>query len=338
MRNRSHVVKVQDCLIGFGCDDQINKSDALRFQIESGRACDPNHPWCGSPTHCETARRQWEKCWDDEALDFTNTFPQWSLPACVPNLTAREVLPKFPSYKVVAAKLTDIGGILSFNPSKLEQWRRRYGIPARTTVLLHQESLDALQDKLAPLVEDGRLFELARSLGSNIVFEAPGYSVYDDGSMCPVKQVANLRTSLLHAAMANRAGFDSIPTLGWNQNRPRDIEFISSWLKRQEGKITALAVNAQTGTHSNQLVEELAKGILEIERQAGIEYHWVVFGGRKRIETLVQSIPRNRITQVSRPKDFQVPLVAKDGSVSVQYLFDLRTTDKWERGRVSSNK
>ncbi|QYK53090.1 MAG: hypothetical protein KF824_12635 [Fimbriimonadaceae bacterium] len=239
---------------------------------------------------------------------------------------------------MVAAKLTDIGGILSFQPAKLELWRKRYGVPNKTTVLLHQESLDILQDKISPLIEDGRLFNLARSLGSNLIFGAPGYSVYDDGSMCPIKQIANLRTSLLHAAMANRAGFQSIPTLGWNKDRPRDIEFIAGWLQKQGKRVSVLAVNAQTGTHSLQLCEELLKGILEIERQATKEYHWVVFGGRKRIETLAHAIPRDRITQVARPRDFQMPLVAKNGSMNVQYLFDLRIAHSDRSRRVSSDQ
>ena len=325
MHNRSHFVSRQDCLFGLACYDQINQADADRFQIPNGISC--KYKECGAPSNSESAREQWERCWDDSALDFLKESPRVILPPCVPNLMAREVLPAFARYNVIAAKITDIGGFLSFNPSKLDKWRQRYGIPRRTTVLIHQESLDKVQEKIASVIESGKFFDLARRLGSNLIFGAPGYSVYDDDSMCPIKQVANLRTSLLPAALANRAGLLSIPTIGWNKSRPRDIEFIAEWLRRQGSKVNTLAVNAQTGTHSTKLCEELTEGILEIERQASREFHWVVFGGRKRIETIVQAIPRDRITQVSRPKDFQIPLVARDGSMKVQYLFDLHVAD-----------
>jgi len=204
----------------------------------------------------------------------------------------------------VAAKLTDIGGILSSNERKLISWRTTYGIGFKANLLVHQESLDRLQDRLSLALEEASAFELIKWLGDPIIFVSPGYSVYDDGSMCPIRQVLNIRRSLLEAAKANRAGLPSIPSLGWNSNRQEDIDFLAGWLVRQEGKVRTVAVNAQTGTSTNTLALVLGSGMAEIERRSGRKFHWIVFGGRRKIELISEFIPRSRISQVSRSKDF----------------------------------
>lgn len=286
------------------CRDMVPLCDAERLGLSGEHACNPEHPWCAAPSLQDRAHREWVECSIPGNLDFSNAIPFPRLPACIWNLSAREKLPHRGGHRVIAAKLTDIGGILSKNGPKLAAWRRSYGISLKTTLLLHQESLDRLQERLGIAAGDEDFFDHLRLLRGRIVFVSPGYSVYDDGSMCPVRQVLNMRRSLLEAAKANCAGIPAIPTLGWHALRPEDLEFLADWLKRQGGKVRALAVNAQTGTSSNALGLVLGSGMAEIERMTERSYRWVVFGGRKKIGAICEFVPRCRITQVSRPKDF----------------------------------
>lgn len=173
-----------------------------------------------------------------------------------------------------------------------------------TTVLLHQESLDFWQEKLALASERPGYFQRIGDIGNPLVYVAPGFSVYDDGTMCPVGQVLNLRRSLLAAARANAAGLPTVPTIGWCRDRPSDITFIAGWLRRQGDKVTTIAVNAQTARRNMSLTMSLGQGMLEIESQANSKYRWLVFGGRKRIGLLAQLLPRERMVQIARPIDF----------------------------------
>jgi hypothetical protein len=294
----------QDCLVGLSCRDSIHPLDAQRLGIPGEQACNPDHPWCGSPRLNKATLALWERCGDERSLDFCKYVPIPRLVSCVPNLTAREKVFGSEIHSFLAAKATDIGGILSANRAKLTTWRTTYGVHRDCVLLVHQESLDPLQERFGTFLDRCDSFELLNLLGGRLVFVSPGYSVYDDGSMCPVRQVLNMRRSLFDAACANRAGLPSIPTLGWNSKRPEDIAFLSNWLARQGRKVRTLAVNAQTGTASNALAVALGSGMAEIERQAGRAFHWVVFGGRKRTEALCEYVPRRRITQISRLKDF----------------------------------
>lgn len=276
--------------------------DASLIGVRGDHACDPNHPWCASPTYHNDARDQWEAC-NAANLDYQTAIAIPKLTPCVQNLSARQRVEPHLRAGVVAAKMSDIGGILSANPLKLAVWRQTYGV-FDSTLLLHQESLDQLQDRFGRALQQKRFFDLVKVLGGRLVFISPGYSVYDDGTMCPLRQVLNLRRSLLEAARANRAGFASIPTLGWSSQRAEDLDFVATWLRRQNGKVRVLAINAQTGKSSDSLALALGAGMREIENRTGLSYRWVVFGGRRRVDLISEFIPRNRITQVSRPKDF----------------------------------
>lgn len=321
MHHRGDRIASQDCLIGLACRDMVHPFDASRLAVAGDHACDSNHPWCGSPRFNRDAARQWEQCGDQRSLDFQSYISIPILDACVPNLTAREKIPYGQTPQILAAKATDIGGILSSDSLKLTRWRRTYGIHTNCVLLVHQESLDKWQERLGQKLDHPPFFGLFKQIGGRVVFVSPGYSVYDDGSMCPLRQTLNMRRSLHVAAIANRAGIPSIPTLGWNSNRPEDITFLSHWLSRQGRKVQVVAVNAQTGTANCKLAVALGQGMAEIEHQTGRALRWVVFGGRKRIETLCEFVPRSRITQVSRPKDFSPlspidrELVLKAGSV-----------------------
>lgn len=304
MHRRGDLIAQQDCLIGMACRDMVPLCDAGCLGLSGEHACNPEHPWCAAPSLQDRAYREWAECSIPENLDFKSVIPIPRLPACIWNLSAREKLDDSGGHRVIAAKLTDIGGILSKNGPKLAAWRQSYGISSATALLVHQESIDRLQERLGVAAGDQDFFDHLRLLGGRIVFVSPGYSVYDDGSMCPVRQVLNMRRSLHEAARANRAGLPAIPTLGWNARRPEDLEFLADWLKRQGRYVRTLAVNAQTGTSSNALGLALGSGMVELERLADSSFHWVVFGGRKKVEAICEFLPRSRITQVSRPKDF----------------------------------
>jgi hypothetical protein len=171
-------------------------------------------------------------------------------------------------------------------------------------VLLHQESLDGAQERLGLALQNPDFFELVKAIGGPIAFVSPGYSVYDDGSMCPIRQVQNMYRSLYEAAKANRAGLPSIPLLSWNSGRAEDLDFLAEWLLRQGPKVPVVAVNAQTGTNTDALAIALGTGMAQLERMIHRRYKWLVFGGRRKVEVIAQFIKRRQIVQVSRPKDF----------------------------------
>lgn len=308
----------QPCLLGLACRDMVASSEADSLEIGGDHACNSDDDWCGSPYLSESAFAEWKECTDPEKLDFIEPQGLPSLPPCVPNLMAREKVGAFDSRLMLATKATNIGGILSSNNAKLLAWRTRYGISNRCWLLIHQESRDQYQERLAMLTPNPHFFDNLRSLGKRVIFVTPGFSVYDDGTMCPLRQVLNIRRSLLEAARANRNGYASVPTIGWNSNRQSDLVFLSNWASRQTHLLTTLAVNAQTGTATDSLTIELGKGMAEIERRSDRTFQWIVFGGRRRIEVLAESIPRERMIQVARIKDFQVPVVSKTGRQHVQ--------------------
>lgn len=220
-------------------------------------------------------------------------------------------------YSVIAVKATDMGGLVSRDSFLLRTWRERYEVPPQTILLVHQESRDERQGRLYPMIQDGSALELINSLG-NVAFIPPGLSVYDDGTMCPLRQVLHMRLSLMLAAKSSQLGLDTVPVFGWNHSRIQDIEFLAQWCQRQGDKLQVIAVNAQTGSLRHEL-RHLALGMVEIERKVQRQYRWIVFGGLRRIESLAEFIPRHRIIQVSRPKDFQVPLRSRNGSMQVQF-------------------
>lgn len=307
----------EPCLPGLCCRDAVLLSEAERFGLAFDYACNPNSVMCGCPDVNALALEQWKSCGNDASLDFVlpQRLPQ--LAPCVPNLRARENARAYSRFRVLAATATDIGGIRSRDPNRLERWRERYGVDAKSVLLVHQESCDLEQEKLWKCLQSSQNFEELRPLG-RLVFVGPGFSVYDSGSMCPLRQVLHMRLSLRMAARANRAGIPSIPTLGWNHYREQDLDFLIQWCSRQGSKLRTIAVNAQTGTVPVEL-RNLASGMTMIESQTGNAYQWVVFGGRVRIEQLSEFIPRGRIVQVAREKDFQTPVCSRNGELCVQY-------------------
>lgn len=306
----------QPCLAGLCCRDMILSSEADNLGLTYDYACNLDDPGCGCPDKSVLALEQWQECFDYRLLDLARPQRLSRLAPCVPNLKPREKAGHLRMYSVIAVKATDMGGLVSRDGPLLRSWRERYEVASQTTLLVHQESRDERQGRLFPLIQDGSVFELMQSIG-RAVFIPPGLSVYDDGSMCPLRQILHMRLSLRLAAKASLVGLDTVPVFGWNHARIQDIEFLAQWCKRQGDKLQVIAVNAQTGSLRHEL-RHLALGMVEIERQAQRQYRWIVFGGLRRIESLAEFIPRHRIIQVSRPKDFQVPLRSRSGSMQVQ--------------------
>lgn len=297
----------QECLEGIACRDSLISSEAERLGLDRKYACNPDDPWCGSPYKSKLAADLWEKCYNPQSLNLVRHQGLPKLLSCIPNLKARERVDKFESGLMLATKASNIGGILSLNQEKLRAWRTKYGIRNHCWLLIHQESRDHLQDRLSEKTKDSRFLSVLRAVGLRTVFITPGYSVYDDGTMCPVRQVLNIRRSLREAAWANQNGFPAVPTIGWNSHRSTDLEYLASWATKQGEFLTTLAVNAQTGTNSDALTTKLAEGIVEIERLSSRQFQWIVFGGRRRIEILSGFIPRHRLVQICRSENFHIP-------------------------------
>lgn len=293
----------QYCLSGMCCRDMILPCEAERFGLGDDFACNPENQDCGSPNNSEIALEQWRACYDDSLLDFSNQQIIPSLPLCVPNLRARDTARGIRS-RVLAAKASDIGGLRCSDSLKLAQWRSRYGVPKDTLLMVHQESKDILLESLWNHMQYDSFFDELQQLG-RLVLVAPGFSVYDDGSMCDLRQILHMRLSLRIAARANRAGVPVIPTIGWNHHRQGDIKFLAEWCKRQEDKLHSVAVNAQTGSLRIEL-QNLVRGMMFIEQEAGRRYKWIVFGGRQRIERVSEFLPRRRIVQVAREENFDL--------------------------------
>lgn len=307
----------QPCLAGLCCRDMILKSEADRLGLTYDCACNANDSGCGCPDKSALALEQWQECSDEGLLDLVGPQRLPRLIPCVPNLQPRENSLRYRHFSILAAKASDIGGIHSRNIALLGKWRGHYQVDAAPTLMVHQESRDELQDRFYTLLREDETFRLLLALGK-LIFVPPGLSVYDDGSMCPLRQVLNMRMSLRLAARANRLGLPTIPVFGWNHYRDQDIQFLVEWCIRQGDRLQGIAVNAQTGNLTTEL-RNLAIGMARIERESGREYKWVVFGGRQRIEQLTEFIPRSRVVQVAREKDFQVPIRDRSGRLSVQF-------------------
>lgn len=298
------------------CRDMIPQTDAHRLGLIGTGACDPENPSCGAPNNSSYALNEWSECSDDASLDFWMEQRIAKLQPCIVNLTARESASKYGRKEAVAAKLLDVGGYLSNNFSKVRNWRKHYGVSSSYPILLHQESHDPLQERLWLRLREPEAFTILDQLGSYVLV-TPGYSVYDDGSMCEVRQTLNIRRSLRDAARANQAGVPAIPTIGWNRHRNADLQFLGEWCKRQGNLLNMIAVNAQTGSLGKETAALIA-GMTQLEETAGRTYSWVVFGGRRRIEQISEFIPRHRLVQIARQKDFQVPIRTKSGNLQVQ--------------------
>lgn len=291
----------QHCLSGMCCRDMILPSEADRFGLANDHACDPNRRDCGDPNISEIALEQWRECFDDDLLDFSKRQVIPPLPRCIPNLRARESAHDIKSH-VLAVKATDIGGLRSRDSRRLASWRLKYGVDTHALLMIHQESRDPLIESLWRHMRDDSFYDELQRLG-RLVLVSPGFSVYDDGTMCDLRQVLHMRLSLRLAARANQSGVPVIPTFGWNHHRKHDLKFLAEWCERQGDKLYSVAVNAQTGSLSVEL-QNLVQGMMFIEQKVGRSYEWIVFGGRQRIERITEFFPRNRIVQVARAENF----------------------------------
>lgn len=199
---------------------------------------------------------------------------------------------------VIGTRYTQIGGLRlkMIDIAKVAAWRSKRGIPDYKRVVLMQETKDKVLESLFPATLRPEFFPALAQIG-NVVLVSPGYSVYDNGTMCEWLQLLNVKRSIFFAYQANLYGLPCIPCIGWNKNRPRDLERLAEWLQRQGDKVTHLAVNAQTG--GNELWAALVNGMAFLENATGRTYHWLVVGGTDPLRNVYMRLPRERITHVS---------------------------------------
>ncbi|RYG98323.1 MAG: hypothetical protein EON58_07470 [Alphaproteobacteria bacterium] len=239
----------------------------------------------------------------------------------------------------LAVKYTDIDGLVAGDLDKVMKWRRRYGIAPDQLLILHQESRDDLLERLYRATRKASFWFLLSLLGPCILI-APGYSVYDDGSMCRVHQKYNMARSARFVYEAASHGFDLVPALGWD--RQSDLSQHSAWLRGSESKV--IAINAQTGL---RLIPDLVDGMLQIERDLDQQVEWIVFGGRKGVQRIVrEGIDSQRIIHVaSQPLRYAMfhRQLTKDRSTVDDTVESLVKTnshiqERWHQQLLSQNR
>lgn len=235
-----------------------------------------------------------------EFPDLPNKVPIGAFPEAVRTIPGDSPLPFRigPLGPVIATRYTQIGGLRSkvIDAAKVLAWRKKRGVPDHKRVVLIQETKDKALESLFPATLRPEFFPTLAKFG-NVVLVSPGYSVYDDGTMCEWLQLLNLKRSIFFAYLANLYGLPCIPCIGWNRNRLRDLERLAEWLNRQGDKVTHLAVNAQTG--GAELWGALAEGMAFLEATTGRSYHWLIVGGTDPLHVIYRHVPKDRITHVS---------------------------------------
>lgn len=283
----------------WGCRDSVPEAVANYYGILGHHIC-PAKGGCYLPNlHPEV----YEMLSAIESLEFPNLenwVPIGQIPELIRTVPGDYTLPFRISAlgSTVATKYTEIGGLRSrtIDNNKIKCWRSARRISQETRVLLLEESKDRMLEALSPATFNPMFFPSLAGIG-NVVLVSPGYSVYDDGSMCEWLQLLNMTRSIHFAYMANQYGLPCVPCIGWNRFRSRDLERLAEWLIRQGEKVTHLAVNAQTG--GEQLWSPLADGMYYLESKTRMQYHWVVFGGTNSLHVISSKLPSSRISLVS---------------------------------------
>jgi len=165
------------------------------------------------------------------------------------------------------------------NTGRLKHWRHRQGIPEGKRLVLHQESDDADLERFHKKTLHPNFFSILRA-SPNTICVSPGYSVYDDGSMCRHQQLLNMKRSFDFFILASDNGVPCIPCLGWNLRE--DLSRIAQWINAHP-KLCYVAINAQT-LRRDQFTK-LCRDMTDVERDSR-PLRWVVFGGRRVVEHL----------------------------------------------------
>lgn len=236
-----------------------------------------------------------------ETLDLADLHHQFDVPQ-LPSFvnstnfdmqSIRELSPSLGD--VVATKYWRIGGLLSKNFTKIENFRERAGLSKSQIVLVHAEGQDSKQERLWHHSRQEGFFQNLHFL-SNAVYVAPNFSIYTDGSQCEIEQRYNLARSFRYCSLLNKAGLTTIPSISCADQFDR--ERIADWIRKQKSKITHMAVNCQMRGVSTQLNLE---DMVQIEKLSERELHWVVFGpfSPTSFANFSSKFPRDRITFVS---------------------------------------
>lgn len=289
----------QPLLSGFSCRDQVPPEVADDLGMTGKHYCDPNSETCCCQRSNPGIQRILVAVNGLQFEDLPNKVPIPLLPNAISTIPGDDGKLPFGTRQfgpALATRYTQIRGLLSGKPELAEDWRKLRYVPDHRLVLVHQETGDDKLESLFPATLRPAFFPAIKKVG-NVVLVSPGYSVYDDGSMCEMHQDINLKRSLAFAVEANRAGISCIPSIGWDKNRPRQLERIAEWLERQGDKVTHLAVNAQMG--SEALWADLASGMLYLEKFTGRRYFWLVFGGADALRVVYRRIHPTRVVHVS---------------------------------------
>ncbi|MES2460832.1 MAG: hypothetical protein V4671_09620 [Armatimonadota bacterium] len=163
--------------------------------------------------------------------------------------------------------------------TRLSEWMRNQKLSTEKLVLFHQETRDKDLERLFKRTFLPNFFPTVGAV-SNCLMVSPGYSVYDNGSMCRHHQLYNLWRSIDFFVRACDHGIPCVPSLGWNLKV--DLERIAEWLNLHPS-LRYVAINCQT-IRQNQF-GDIADALSYIESMSR-ELRWVVFGGPKIIEYL----------------------------------------------------
>ena len=283
------------------CRDGASEVDADHFGVEGYCTC-PASGGCYTPDVRPELIQVLTAVEGLDFPDFPHKVPIGPFPEAVRTIPGDSHLPFRigPLGPVLATRYTQIGGLRPkskvIDAAKVAMWRQKRGIPGPTRLVLIQETKDEELESLFPATLWPGFFPALAMLG-NTVLVSPGYSVYDDGTMCEWLQLLNLKRSIFFAYQANLHGLPCIPCIGWNKNRPMDLERLAEWLRRQGDKVTHLAVNAQTG--GNELWAALVNGMAFLESATGRTYHWLVVGGTDPLRHVYGRLPKERVTHLS---------------------------------------
>ncbi|MHB8637593.1 MAG: hypothetical protein ACYC96_14080 [Fimbriimonadaceae bacterium] len=284
----------------FNCRCAARESEVERFGLVGDTYCVPDSAMCFGPANRPSIVGVLTTIDGLDFPDLPNDVQIPYLPEAIRTIPGDSPLPFGigPLGRALATRYTQIGGLRQAVPNigKLASWRKTRGIPDRKRLLLIQESGDEMLESLFPVTMRPEFFPAIAALG-DVVLVSPGYSVYDDGSMCEWLQLINLKRSIFFTYLANVAGLPCIPCIGWHQDRRRDLDRLAEWLNRQGGKVTHLAVNAQTG--GSALWAALSFGMKYLEAVTGRSFHWLVCGGTAPLSTIYRHLPSSRITHIS---------------------------------------
>ena len=178
------------------------------------------------------------------------------------------------------------------NTQQLNGWLEQKDLIREPLVLLHQETHDDYLARLYPKTFDPNFFTAINS-APNCITIAPGYSVYDDGTMCRHYQLLNMKRSVEFFVRACESGVPCIPYFGWNL--PEDLSRIAKWVNAHP-TLRYVAINTQT--LGKNAYDKLATEMKVIEA-ASRPLQWVVFGGRVVIKHLSANGFADRLSLVT---------------------------------------